>query len=182
MIAVLGKGAVGKTSLIFRFINNRCPKEHDPTVEDSYTVKIEVAEGETQEFKILDTAGEEDYQNLMDQWINSAKGFILVYAVNDVESLDGIKLIFKRIEKNEANKLPIILVGNKCDIVDKRTVSTQQGKDLAKSIGAEYFETSALNDINGNIKTVFNKMAKMIVNKNDLEEEGKQKCLKCNIF
>ena len=181
-IAVLGKGTVGKTSLIFRYINNRCPKEHDPTVEDSYVVQITTSEGKNKEFKILDTAGEEDYQNMLDKWINDAKGFILVFAINDSESFEDIKLKFKRIEKNDMNNLPIILVGNKCDLSDKRTISEQQGKDLAKTIGGKYYETSALNDINGNVKVVFTQCAKMISECSHLNEGGKPKCVMCSIF
>ena len=82
-IVVLGKGTVGKTSLTFRYVKNECPKDHDPTVEDTYTVRLDTKNGETKEFKLLDTAGEEDYQNMLDQWVTSADGFILVFAIND---------------------------------------------------------------------------------------------------
>ena len=61
-------------------------------MEDSYSIQIE-----GKEFKILDTAGEEDYQNMLDPWISSAKGFILVYAINDTESLEDLK------KKNKKN-------------------------------------------------------------------------------
>ena len=71
-------------------------------MEDSYSIQIE-----GKEFKILDTAGEEDYQNMLDPWISSAKGFILVYAINDTESLEDLKKKIKRIEKNDAINLPI---------------------------------------------------------------------------
>ena len=173
---------MGKTSLIFRYINNRCPKEHDPTVEDSYEIEITTKEGEKHEFKILDTAGEEDYQNMMDQWIDQAKGFILVFAINDTESFEEIKNKIKRIEKHELNKLPIVLVGNKCDLVDKRTISEQQGNDLARAIGGKYIETSALNDHNGNVKVVFTECAQMILDNTIFNEVGKSKCFKCSIF
>ena len=144
-------------------------------MEDFYVVQITTNEGQNKEFKILDTAGEEDYQNMLDKWINDAKGFILVFAINDSESFEEIKLKIKRIEKNEKNNLPIILVGNKCDLANKRTISEQQGKDLAKIIGGKYYETSALNDLNGNVKVVFTECAKMISECSDLNEEGKSK-------
>ena len=178
----MGKGTVGKTSLIFRYLNNRCPKEHDPTVEDSYIVQITAKDGEKKDFKILDTAGEEDYQNMLDQWISLAKGFILVFAINDAESFEDVKLKIKRIEKNEANKLPIILVGNKCDLADKRVISEQQGNDLAKSIGGKYIETSALNDFNGNVKVIFYECAQMILENPGSDEVRKRKCFKCLSF
>jgi len=78
----------------------------------------------------------------MDQWIKLAKGFILVFALDDQESLDAIKTKIKRIEKHEKSDLPIILVGNKCDLVNKRKITQQQGEDLAKSIKGKYYEST----------------------------------------
>ena len=150
-------------------------------MEDSYKIEITTQSGEKKEFVILDTAGEEDYQNMIDTWIKVAKGFILVFAINDSESFEVIKSKIKRIEKNEANNLPIILVGNKCDLIDKRVISEQQANDFAKSIGSVYYETSALNDINGNIKTIFNECAKMILNNNNDDGNLKKRCF-CKIF
>ena len=79
---MLGKGAVGKTSLIVRYVKNKFTKDHDPTVEDTYKVNITSKTGEKIEFQILDTAGEEDYQDMMDKWLSQASGFILVFAIN----------------------------------------------------------------------------------------------------
>ncbi len=181
-IVVLGKGTVGKTSLIFRYVNNQCPTEHDPTVEDTYTIQIESKDGNSKEFKILDTAGEEDYQNMLDQWISSASGFILVFAINDQVSFQTLQTTTKRIQKNEADKLPIIIAGNKCDLKDQREVTAQQGEEFAKSIGAKYFETSALDDNNGNVKVVFQECGEMILNKTQEKGPGKKKCVGCSIL
>lgn len=179
---VLGKGTVGKTSLIFRYVNNCCPKEHDATVEDSYSVHIDTKNGEQREFKILDTAGEEDYQNMLDQWISQASGFLLIFAINDMETFDSIDVKVKRIKQNNAEKLPIVLVGNKCDLKTERKVTIQQAEEYAKSIGAKYFETSALTDENGNCKVVFRECANMIMNKSSIDPEAKKGCALCNIF
>ena len=180
-IVVLGRGTVGKTSLIFRYVNNVCPKEHDPTVEDSYSVIIQTAKGEDRNFKILDTAGEEDYQTMMDEWIKTADGFLLMFAINDKESFDGLKEKIVRIKKNNKEKSPIILVGNKCDLAHKREITTQQAVEYAQTIGAKYYETSALTDENGNCKVVFQQCAHMIINiKDPLERTGN--CCSCLII
>lgn len=163
-------------------MNNSCPKEHDATVEDAYSIHIEAKDGKEKEFKILDTAGEEDYQNMLDQWICCANGFLLVFAINDLETFDSLKVKVKRIQKNNADKLPIIIVGNKCDIKEGRKVTYQQAEDYAKSLGAKYYETSALTDENGNCKVVFQECAYMIIDKSKAENENKKKCLNCNVF
>ena len=171
-IVVLGKGTVGKTSLIFQYIKKSCPTDHDPTVEDSYTTQIKTYTGEERQFKILDTAGEDDYQTMIDEWIKAANGFLLLFAINDKESFEALKAKVVRIKKNNKGDLPIILVGNKCDLESSREVEKQSAVDYAKTIGAKYYETSALNDRNGNVKIVFQQCAHLIVSKFNSESKG----------
>jgi small GTP-binding protein len=119
---------------------------------------------------------------MLDQWISSASGFILVFAINDQVSFQTLQTTTKRIQKNEADKLPIIIAGNKCDLKDQREVTTQHGEEFAKSIGAKYFETSALDDNNGNVKVVFQECGEMILNKTQEKGPGKKKCVGCLIL
>lgn len=141
---------VGKSSLTYRFINYNAPEEHDPTIEDKFMTVMDV-DGKTVTINILDTAGQDDYQGLIDTWIDSGEGFLLVFALNDKESfldLDKKKSKIDIIKKK--TKAPIILVGNKCDLEHERQVQRKEAEDKAKSWGATYFETSAKTDINCN--------------------------------
>lgn len=97
-ITVLGKGVVGKSSLTYRFINYNAPQEHDPTIEDRYKSNIQI-NGKDYEVEILDTAGEDDYQNMMDMWISFGEGFLLVFAINDEESFEVIKTKYERVKR-----------------------------------------------------------------------------------
>ena len=179
-IVVLGKGTVGKTSLIFQYIKKSCPTDHDPTVEDSYTTQIRTYTGEERQFKILDTAGEDDYQTMIDEWIKAANGFLLLFAINDKESFEALKAKVVRIKKNNKGDLPIILVGNKCDLESSREVEKQSAVDYAKSIGAKYYETSALTDQNGNVRVVFQQCAHSIISKfNSESKKGGCCCIIC---
>ena len=171
---------MGKTSLIFKYIKNSCPQEHDPTVEDSYVTQIKTSTGEERHFKILDTAGEDDYQTMIDEWIKVADGFLLLFAINDKESFEALKAKIIRIKKNNKDKIPIVLVGNKCDLESKREVDKQVALDYAKSIGAKYYETSALTDENKNCKVVFQQCAHMIITK--FNSEFKRGSCPCSIF
>jgi small GTP-binding protein len=168
----LGKGTVGKTSLIFKYIKNTCPDDHDPTVEDLYSTEIQTSTGEKRRFKILDTAGEDDYQTMIDEWIKSANGFLLLFAINDKESFEALKSKVSRINKNNKGNNPVVLVGNKCDLESKREVDKQNAMDYAKSIGAKYYETSALTDENKNVKVVFQQCAHMILTKYTSNSNG----------
>ena len=81
-MAVIGKGVVGKSSLTYRYINYQMPSGHSPTIEDRYK-KNSTIDNQLYSIEILDTAGEDDYQNMMDMWINFGEGFLLVFAIND---------------------------------------------------------------------------------------------------
>ena len=169
---------MGKTSLIFKYIKDSCPEEHDPTVEDAYSAQINLPNGEERTFKLLDTAGEDDYQTMMDEWIKAADGFLLLFAINDKESFTALKGKLKKINKNNKGNIPCILVGNKCDLEDKREVKRVEAENFAKSFGLKYYETSALTDNNGNVKVVFQHCTQLIVNSLNSD---KGKCL-CNII
>jgi small GTP-binding protein len=141
-ISVLGKGNVGKSSLTYKFINYNTPRIHDATIEDKYKTVIEI-DGKTCEIDILDTAGQDDYQNLLDSWINFADGFLLVFAINDKESILRIEKLRERILMIKKINVPIVIVGNKCDLESERVISEVEGINLASSWGASYIESSA---------------------------------------
>jgi small GTP-binding protein len=94
--------------------------------------------------EILDTAGQDDYQGMLDMWINFADGILLVFAVNDRESFDALERKRDRIIKTKTGKpCSIVIVGNKCDLQNERQVDETTAKNLADSWNAGYIETSA---------------------------------------
>ena len=160
-ITVLGKGVVGKSSLTYRFINYSAPTEHDPTIEDRYKSNSTI-DGVLYEVEILDTAGEDDYQNMMDMWISFGEGFLLVFAINDKESFEVIKKKRERVLKGKhCDNVPLLLVGNKQDLSSEREVLYSEAKEAADSWGIEYIETSAIT--NFNCKEAFEKLGKKII-------------------
>ena len=82
---------------------------YDPTIEDIYHTNIEI-DGKYHKLEIPDTAGEEDYQNLLNEWIMFADGFILVFGIDDYECFENIKNKYNRIRKLGKEKNPMILV------------------------------------------------------------------------
>ena len=176
-IVLLGKSSVGKTALIYRFINEKYPEEHDPTDEDHYYTRKTI---EKLEFKldILDTGGIEDYKNYLDKWIEFGSCFILVYSIDDANSFKELKanceLIFQ-IKKNEI--FSIILVGNKCDLKSERKVTEEEGKKFAKSKGILFSEASALEDFNA--KEVFFMVIKDYIKKLENKKNKNEWCSCC---
>ena len=95
--------------------------------------------------EILDTAGQDDYQNLIDGWINFGDGFVIVFALNDKESLDFAISRKQKILKIKKTKIfPIILVGNKNDLEEERVFNYDEVYQIAKSWNCQYIETSAI--------------------------------------
>ena len=171
----MGKGVVGKSSLTYRFINYNAPQEHDPTIEDRYKSNLNI-DGTDYEVEILDTAGEEDYQNMMDMWISFGEGFLLVFAINERESFELLKGKHERVIKGKHGaKCPILLVGNKQDLADERKVTQDEASQLAQSWGIDYIETSA--KTNFNCKEAFERLAQKIVqSKNPVPRPGLCPC------
>lgn len=95
--------------------------------------------------EILDTAGQDDYQTMLDSWISYADGFLLIYSIDDKESLEAVKGKYERIVRNKRGQEPqIIVVGNKCDLVDKRKIDSSTVQALCSEWNIKCIEASAL--------------------------------------
>ncbi len=173
-IALLGSTIVGKSSLIYRLLKYNFSYEYNSTIEDIYKHNLSI-EGNDYEIEIVDTAGEEDYQNMIDCWIRYGEGILLVFAINDRKSFESLKEKYNTIIKiKKRENCPIILVGYKLDLEDQRKVTYAEAKELADLWNIDYIETSA--KTNFNCTEVFKALTQEILymRKND----GK----KCNIY
>jgi len=150
-IVVLGGGGVGKSALTIRLVTDNFLEEYDPTIEDSYRKQVSI-DNTVALLDILDTAGQEEFASMQDQWIREGKGFLLVYTITSQQSFDEMKTFYKSILRTkDADKVPLVIAGNKCDlrdINDPNQVSTADGKALAAEWGCPFFETSAKDKIN----------------------------------
>jgi len=159
------------------------PEEHDPTIEDKFLTEVTI-DNKSVTINILDTAGQEDYQkSLLDTWIESGQGFLLVFALNDKDSFVDLDKKKQRIDIIKKKvKCPIILVGNKSDLENERKISRKEGEDKAKLWGATYIETSAIT--NENCKEAFVECAKKIIGDSKSTNVSKKdtKCSNCTIF
>jgi GTPase KRas protein len=94
--------------------------------------------------EILDTAGQEEYSAMRDQYIRSGQGFLIVYSIANRRSFEELGEFREAILRvKDADRFPMIIVGNKCDLEASREVSTIEGQELAKSYGCPFVETSA---------------------------------------
>jgi len=151
-IVVLGGGAVGKSALVTMFVSDFFVDFYDPTIEDAYRKQVFIDERAFL-LDILDTAGQEEYSAMRDQYMQTGNGFLLVYSINSRNSFDEIQDIRRKVfnvqDKDSFDDfIPMVLVGNKCDLEFERQVTTKEAQELAEFYKMSFFETSAKNNIN----------------------------------
>ena len=147
-IVVLGAGGVGKSALTIRLVTDNFLEEYDPTIEDSYRKSV-IIDSQNALLDILDTAGQEEFSSMQDQWMREGKGFLLVYSITNKATFEELNNLYEKIRRSKAqNKVPIVICGNKCDMENQRQVPKSEGEQLASSWECPFFETSAKNKIN----------------------------------
>ncbi|KAG0288881.1 Ras GTPase ras2 [Dissophora globulifera] len=167
-LVVLGDGGVGKT--------------YDPTIEDSYRKQV-VIDDQSCVLEVLDTAGQEEYTALRDQWIRDGEGFLLVYSIAARSTFERIKRFRDQITRvKDSESVPLMLVGNKCDKLTEREVSRDEGALMAKSLRCEFTETSAKTCVN--VERSFYNVVRMIRQARDGGAPAKpyKKKSKCSIL
>jgi Ras-related protein Rap-1A/Ras-related protein Rap-1B len=147
-IVVLGSGGVGKSALTVQFVQGIFVEKYDPTIEDSYRKQVEV-DGQQCMLEILDTAGTEQFTAMRDLYMKNGQGFVLVYSIIAPSTFNDLPDLREQILRvKDMDDVPMVLVGNKCDLTDQRAISTEQGDSLAKKFNCVFLESSAKTKIN----------------------------------
>lgn len=142
---VLGAGGVGKSSVTVQFVQGVYVESYDPTIEDSYRKQIEI-DGRACDLEILDTAGVAQFTAMRELYIKSGKGFLLVYSVTDENSLKELLALREQVLRiKDSDNVPMVLIGNKCDLNDDRELSIDDGIKVSQDWGlVPFYETSAM--------------------------------------
>ncbi|TIB75173.1 hypothetical protein E3Q23_00815 [Wallemia mellicola] len=146
----LGGGGVGKSALTIQFIQSHFVDEYDPTIEDSYRKQCQI-DAEPALLDVLDTAGQEEYSAMREQYMRTGEGFLLVYSITSRNSFEGaeIETFHQQILRvKDKDFFPMVLVANKADLEYERQVGSNEGRQLAKNFGCRFIETSAKQRIN----------------------------------
>ncbi|CAH1378996.1 ras-related protein Ral-a [Asbolus verrucosus] len=188
-VIMVGSGGVGKSALTLQFMYDEFVEDYEPTKADSYRKKI-LLDGEDVQIDILDTAGQEDYAAIRDNYFRSGEGFLCIFSITEDESFQATQEFREQIlrVKNDEN-IPFLLVGNKSDLEDRRKVSFQEASDRAKQWGVPYVETSA--KTREHVDKVFydlmreiraRKMEENKTNNGRGKDKSKKKKLKCTLL
>lgn len=147
-LVLLGESAVGKSSLVLRFVKDQFDDYRESTIGAAFlTQTIALDDHTTVKFEIWDTAGQERYKSLAPMYYRNANCAVVVYDITHASSLDKAKSWVKELQRQANENIIIALAGNKLDLVnehpDKRAIPAAEAQAYAREAGLLFFETSA---------------------------------------
>ena len=171
-VVLLGEMLTGKTSLISRLVDNTFNYNEQTTfVASNYSKEIEYPEFNniTLKLQIWDTAGQEKFRSVNKIFYKEAAVAILVYDITNERSFEQLKSYWYQEVKQKGEKNVVFAVaGNKCDLFSEEKVNEKQGREFATEIGAVFFQTSPLSNIN--VNELFREVGKVYLQKNGLDK------------
>ncbi|KAL9045313.1 MAG: hypothetical protein Q9214_001621 [Letrouitia sp. 1 TL-2023] len=172
-LVLLGESAVGKSSLVLRFVKDQFDDYRESTIGAAFlTQTISLDDTTTVKFEIWDTAGQERYKSLAPMYYRNANCAVVVYDITQASSLDKAKAWVKELQRQANENIIIALAGNKSDLVasqpDKRAIATADAEAYAREAGLLFFETSAKTA--ENVRDLFTAIARKL----PLEQAGQR--------
>jgi len=157
-LVLLGDSAVGKSSLVLRFVKKQFYEYQESTIGAAFLTQTVNVKDYTVKFEIWDTAGQERYHSLAPMYYRGAAAAIIVYDLTNRQSFVRAKTWVKELQKQQGNpNIVIALAGNKLDLADKRQVEAEEAKSYADENNLYFLETSAKTD--HNVTTLFEAIA-----------------------
>ncbi|WWC68817.1 uncharacterized protein I206_102752 [Kwoniella pini CBS 10737] len=160
-LVVVGGGGVGKSALTIRFVTSQFYDQgYNPTIEDSYKRQF-VVDDEAVTLEVLDTAGQEEFAAMADQWYTFGAGFLLVYSITDRPTFESLPNFHREILRTkDKDYVPCVIVSNKCDLSKLRTVGQLEGREMARNLSAPFIECSAADGVN--VEVAFRELVKLV--------------------
>jgi len=194
-LITLGDSGVGKTSILKRFVNQKFDEDMISTIGFGFSSKqVTLKNGSKIKFKLVDTAGQENFRSLNNSYLKNAEGIFFIFSHNSRKSFENITYWIDSIKENiqEINNFknfPAFLIGNKSDLEHK--INDEEIEDFSKENNfSGYIETSAKENIN--IDKIFQEMGETLIkiygykkNKGNVKltvskiKKKENKCMKC---
>ena len=162
-VVLIGDSGVGKTNIMSKFLKNQFMENSKATVGVEFGSKLFIHQDHKIKAQIWDTAGQEKYKAITGAYYKGSKGALVIYDITRKETFANLEKWVNDLKTAGDPKITIIIIGNKCDLADKRQISKEEGEEKAKSFGCAFLETSAFNG--ENIDKAFDIMVKEIYQK-----------------
>merc|ERR1712066_867652 len=170
-LLLIGDSGVGKTCLLFRFAEDSFNPAFISTIGIDFKIRTIEVDGKRLKRQIWDTAGQERFRTITTAYYRGAAGIMLVYDVTSERSFDNIQNWMRNIDEHAAEDVQKMIIANKCDLEDKRTISKERGQTLAMGHNVSFYETSAKDG--QNVEDCFIEMARTI--KHELDKKQAEK-------
>ena len=184
-LSIIGDSQTGKSSILNVYLGNDFTYDILSNIGiDKQSVEKQMKDGNKIKIIFWDTAGQERFHSLSSGTIKNSQGIIICFALNDKQSFENVVLWLEDV-RNVSEKIPIVLFGNKCDLVDERKVTKEEIDRFVKKNDLVYFETSAKEKINleEGFQKIFEDAYATVVEQNakfellrKKEKEKKKKC------
>ncbi|XP_032824664.1 ras-related protein Rab-8A-like [Petromyzon marinus] len=169
-LLLIGDSGVGKTCVLFRFSEDAFNSTFISTIGIDFKIRTIDLDGKKIKLQIWDTAGQERFRTITTAYYRGAMGIMLVYDITNEKSFENIKNWIRNIEEHASADVQKMVLGNKCDMNDRRQVTKDRGEKLAEDYNIQFMETSAKASIN--VEEAFFTLAREIKAKMDKKMEG----------
>ena len=161
---IVGDNGVGKSSIIRTYIEDTFVINYNSTIGIDFHIKVVEHDNKKIKIHIWDTAGTERFKTIVRSYYKDCIGCVVVFDITNRTSFDNVHKWVEDVytHTNTNKKMEFILVGNKCDLMD-RQVAYNEGHDLALQYNMIYIETSAKNRYN--IDSVYQRLTECIYDK-----------------
>ncbi|CCF47914.1 hypothetical protein NDA11_006441 [Ustilago hordei] len=161
-LVLLGESAVGKSSLVLRFVKDQFDDYRESTIGAAFlTQTVSLDAQTTVKFEIWDTAGQERYKSLAPMYYRNANCAVVVYDITQPSSLDKAKAWIRELQRQADPNIIIALAGNKADLAStRRAIPTEEADKYAQEEELLFLETSAKDS--SNVSELFTMIARKL--------------------
>ena len=182
-ISLLGDSGVGKTCIINKYLFNKFSENQQSSIGiEKNEKRLKMNDGNELKVIIWDTTGQERFKAMSTNTIKGAQGIVLVFDNTKKTTFESLPTWIKEVKEIKDN-IPIVLFGNKCDLIENADVEKDEAEEFAKDNNLEYFETSAKENINieKGFKSIIDKAYETAQEEDglDLKKTTKKKKSKC---
>jgi len=178
-LLLIGDSGVGKTCILFRFSDDAFNTTFISTIGIDFKIKTIELRGKRIKLQIWDTAGQERFHTITTSYYRGAMGIMLVYDITNPKSFDNIAKWLRNIDEHANEDVEKMILGNKCDMDDKRMITRERGETIAREHNIRFLETSAKANIS--IDRAFLELAEAILNKQTAGQNPSESADRVNV-